>query len=250
MSRALALLAFACVLFAAAHETALASAGRALRVGVIADSPPMSYVDADGQYTGLNIEFARALCATMRTPCEFVRIPLRDAVDVVSRDEIDFAAVSLLITPERGRKVLFTKPYYRSLSAWVARPSLKPGAPVTVAVAVVKGSVQASYARAQGWKVHELPVHSDVPEAVLAGRADAVLLPMLTALGFLKHPGVAGLGWEYRLMSEPELAGDVGFAVSPRRAELRDRINAAIDQVKSDGRFDRISSRFLPFKLQ
>jgi len=46
------------------------------------------------------------------------------------------------------------------------------------------------------------------------------------------------------------LSGDVAFSISPQRPDLQARIDAAIDAVKSDGRFDRINTKYLPFRLQ
>jgi ABC-type amino acid transport substrate-binding protein len=42
----------------------------------------------------------------------------------------------------------------------------------------------------------------------------------------------------------------VCLSVNPRSPELLAQLNEAIDRVKRDGRFDRINSRFIPFRLQ
>jgi ABC-type amino acid transport substrate-binding protein len=52
------------------------------------------------------------------------------------------------------------------------------------------------------------------------------------------------------ILPAPQLGGDVAFSISPQRPELQKRIDAAIDAVKSDGRFDRINTKYLPFRLQ
>jgi ABC-type amino acid transport substrate-binding protein len=236
-------------LFASSSAFARTDNDKALRVAVILNSPPMSYMGADGQLTGFNVELARELCATMQARCDFTVSALGEVVDAVSRGQFDFAAVSLVITPDRGRKVLFSKPYYRSLSAWVAPRGRLPGAPRTQ-VAVVRGSVQAAHARAQGWSTLEVGHHVEIEELAANGKADAALLPMLTTLSFLRHPAIAAAGWEYQLLSGPGITGEVGFAVAPARPELRERLNQAIDRVRADGRFDRINSAFLPFRLQ
>nr|WP_299159334.1 transporter substrate-binding domain-containing protein [Accumulibacter sp.] len=46
------------------------------------------------------------------------------------------------------------------------------------------------------------------------------------------------------------MSGDVGFSIDPRNPQLRDHINAAFDQIKRDGRFDRLNTEYLPFRLQ
>jgi hypothetical protein len=123
-------------------------AERVLKVGVIHHSPPMSYVDASGGLTGFNVEVMRELCKELAARCETVVLTLDRVVDAVAAGEVDFAAVSLLVTPERRARLLLTKPYYRSISVWFARPGVKPG---EARVAVVKGGIQARYAQARGW---------------------------------------------------------------------------------------------------
>lgn len=227
---------------------ARSNADAVVRVAVILNSAPMSFQAGDGRLTGFNVELARELCSTMQVRCDFAVSTLGDVVDAVSRGQFDFAAVSLVITPERERKVLFSKPYYRSLSAWIGPRDLRPDAP-QARVAVVRGGVQAAHARAQGWKTVEVGHHAEIPEVVAAGKANAALLPMMTMLSVLRDPALASVGWDYRLLSDPGLAGDVGFAVAPGRPDLRERLNQAIDRVRADGRFDRINSAFLPLRL-
>jgi len=218
-------------------------------MAVVGNAPPMSFTGERGVLTGFNVELGRALCATLQARCEMVPVPLGEIIATVSSGKVDFAVSSLLSTPERRQQVLFTKPYYRSLSAWLARPGVEPGSS-NVVVAVVRGSAQARYAHAQRWKTLELPLHSEMPEALAGGRAQAVLLPMLTAWALSQDPRVVAWGGGFQVYAAPEISGDVSISVTPSRPELVERLNQAIDQVKRDGRFDRIASEFLPFKLQ
>ena len=222
---------------------------RPLRIAVIGNSPPMSYTDSNGKLTGFNIEFAYALCESMKIRCELHPIPLDKVIDTVAAGEMDIAAVSLLATPERRQKVVFSKPYYRSLTIWLARPEYKPGA-AKATVAVVRGSAQARHAEAEGWTTVFVDNHKEIPAALVSGRANATVVPMATAIPLMQNPALAPLELESTILSAPQITGDVCISISPKRPELRERIDAAIDQVKRDGRFDRINSTYLPFKLQ
>lgn len=223
------------------------AAEKALRVAVLNHSPPMSYTDAAGVLTGFNVEIMYALCEAMGVKCEPVPVTLERVVDVVAAGEFDFAAVSLLSTPERRARVLMSKPYYRSISVWFARPGVVPGG---VSSAVVRGGVQARYVQAQGWKSLLLDSHGEVVTALLRGHAEAALLPMATAVALQQDSRIHPLGLTTTLLRDPQLAGDVCLSVNPRTPELLARLNEAIDRIKRDGRFDRINSRFIPFRLQ
>lgn len=220
-----------------------------LRVAVIGDSPPMSYADKDGKLTGFNVAMAYALCETMKARCELQAIPLGKVVDAVAAGDFDFAAVSLLATPERRAKVLFSKPYYRSMSIWLSPLRVPPGNAGAV-VAVVKGSAQARHVETQGWKMLPVTSHTELPALLVAGKADAAVVPMPTAIALLSEESLKTLGFKPTVLSDPLLAGDVCISINPKRPELKERIDAAIDTLKRDGRYDRINTQFLPFRLQ
>lgn len=223
------------------------AAEKALRVAVLNHSPPMSYTDEAGGLTGFNVEIMYALCDAMGVKCEPVPVTLERVVDAVAAGEFDFAAVSLLSTPERRARVLMSKPYYRSISVWFARPGIAPG---RVSTGVVRGGVQARHAQAQGWKTTQFESHDEIISALLGGTVEATLLPMATAVALQQDPRIRPLELASTLLRDPQLAGDVCLSVNPRTPELRARLNDAIDRIKRDGRFDRINSRFIPFRLQ
>lgn len=228
----------------------VAAAGeRVLRVAALTNSPPMSYVDASGNLTGFQIGIARALCEVMEVRCEMAIVSLERIVDAVAAGEYDFAAVGLLDTPERRAKILFTKAYYHSNSAWVARPGVEPGAP-GLRVATVAGSAQFRYARSQGWKVVAVSQHSEFSNVLAKKEADAVLAPMTTALTLRQDRSLQHLGLATSFIKQPELSGDVYMIVDPRNPALREALDRAIDRVKRDGRFDRLNTEYLPFRLQ
>lgn len=221
---------------------------RVLKVAVLNHSPPMSYMDASGNLVGFNVEIMQALCDTMKVRCQAVPTPLERVVDEVAAGNVDFAAVSLVATPARKARVAMTKPYYRSISVWFAHRGVAPG---TLRAGLVKGSVQARHAQMQGWPEPVLVESHDTVVNMLAdGRIAATLLPMPTALALQQDPRIKGLGLVTTVVNGAELAGDVCLSVNPRDEALVDVLNKAIDQIKRDGRFDRINTRYIPFRLQ
>ncbi len=226
-----------------------AAADRPYRVAVIGNSPPMSYVGENGALTGFNVAIAEALCETLKRRCELQMVPLEKVVDTVAAGEVDFAAVSLLATPERREKVLMSRPYYRSTSLWLAAPGMKPGAPGTV-VAAVRGSAQADHVERQGWKARFAESHAGLATLLAEGTANAAVVPMPTALGLMDNPALQAIGLRPTVLDDPLLGGEVCISIDPQQPGLKTRIDAAIDRIKRDGRYDRINTRFLPFRLQ
>lgn len=231
-------------------SSAALQAADALRVAVVGHAPPMSYLAPDGQLTGFNVELGLALCETLEQRCKLKPYPLGEVVDVVARGQVDFAMVSLLVTPERSAKVLFTKPLYRSLSVWLSTlPFPGPSVP-TRPVAVVQGSVQHTYGLARNWPLKVLATHTEVFDAVSSAQVQAALLPMSTGMNVVRDRRFGATGWNYLLVGEPGLSGDVAISVAPGKPQLVERLNEALDKLRRNGRFDRINTEFLPFRLQ
>ena len=66
----------------------------------------------------------------------------------------------------------------------------------------------------------------------------------------LEALGAQALGLKSIAVQAPELAGDTALGVNPRDRALLEQLNEALDRIKRDGRFDRINTRFIPFRLQ
>ncbi|KXB31187.1 hypothetical protein AT959_10935 [Dechloromonas denitrificans] len=223
---------------------------RSYRVAVIGYSPPLSYTDESGKLTGFNIEVAHELCATLQIRCQLQPMPIENIVDSVAADDSAFAVVGFIPTPERQQRVLFSKTYFHSRSVWLARPGLALGKSPKP-VAVIKGSAQARHAEAMGWKSIPVVTQNEIPALLSTGKADATLLPMLGALALLRDKSLQPLLLESTILTDPTMSGSLHMLVSPKEAPLVERLNAAIDQIKRDGRFDRLNSQFMPwFKIQ
>lgn len=228
--------------------TGQAAGERVLRVAVLDNSPPMAYRDEHGELTGFSIGIIQAICEEMHAKCLLQVISLDQTLDVLANGEADIAAISLLDTPERRRRILFAKPYFRSVSLWFAKPGIVPGNPAA-RVAVVSGSAQERFALARHWPVHPVRSNVELLAPLRAGQANAAIVPMSSGLNLVKQPEMSALALSTTVMNEPELGGDASFGISPRRAELKEEIDAALERIKRNGAYDRINSRFLPFRI-
>ena len=224
------------------------SAEPPLKVAVLENSPPMSYRDADGRLTGFSIEIARAVCGEMRVQCAFQVTQLDRVVDLLAGGEIDIAAVSLLDTPERRRRILFAQPYFRSITLWFAKPGVEPGQR-GLRVAVVKGSAQETYARKQGWDTVAVPTNGELGLPLIAGVAQAAIVPMNTSLHLQKDKEFLALGLASTVMKVPDLVGNASFGVNPQRPDLKENIDAALAGIKRNGSYERINTEFLPLRV-
>ena len=220
-----------------------------LRVAVLENSPPLSYRDSAGKLTGFSPAVAEALCDELAMRCEFRATRLEYLIDDLVAGHFDIAAIGLLSTPERSRKVLFTGPVYRSVAIWLAKPGVEPGQ-AGIRVSVFKGSVHESYARSRQWDVVAAHDESQMIELLSAGVAQAAVSPLMTSLGLQQNPRFIQLGLKGTRLKVPELEGNAGFAIDPRRADLKEPLDKALEKIKRNGTYDRINSTFLPFRVE
>ncbi|HSG22240.1 MAG TPA: transporter substrate-binding domain-containing protein [Azonexus sp.] len=245
LSRALLIVSLASVVLC---PLAQARDEKALRIAVMENSPPMAFRDANGELTGFSVAIMRALCEEMQVVCNYQVTTLDRVIDDVAGGEVDVAAVSLLETPERRARVIFSKPYFRSISLWFAKPGVLPGQ-AGVRIAVVRGSAQERFARSRDWETIGVRTNGELAEPLIAGVAQATISPMNTGLNLMKMPAFRQLGLDSTVMSEPGLGGDASFGISPHRPALKEQIDAALDRIKRNGTYDRINSQFLPFRV-
>ncbi|MGB5207442.1 MAG: transporter substrate-binding domain-containing protein [Azonexus sp.] len=225
------------------------AADQPLKIAVLENSPPMSFRDANGRLTGFSIEIARALCEEMQARCEFQTIVLERLLDALAGGEFDIAAASLLDTPERRQRILLARPYFRSVTLWYAKPGIEPGAH-GLRVAVVKGSAQESYARKQGWNTVAVQTNGELGAPLIAGVAQAAIVPMNSSFNLQKDASFLRLGLGSTVMKAPELVGNASFGINPQRPELKIAVDEALDRIKRNGVYERINTQFLPFRVQ
>jgi ABC-type amino acid transport substrate-binding protein len=83
----------------------------------------------------------------------------------------------------------------------------------------------------------------------LAGVAQAAIMPMSTAFNLQKNKSFQQLKLESTVMQVPELTGYASFGVNPRKPELKQSVDEALERIKRNGVYDRINTQFLPFRI-
>lgn len=216
---------------------------------------PYGMVDDQGRLTGFEVEIARALCATMGARCEIDLLPFPEVLELLDRNGADFAVASILKTPERAKKYLFTDRYKRSSSCYIGRAGEWPLGPEPALagkrIAVTRGSKQQDYfnLRDTGGIILVFDDQGEAIQAVADGRADLALAPSTVAVHLLTSNEGQNLEVVGEPITEGGLGGESAIALPLGREELRDRVNQALRAILADGRYDAITSRFLPFRV-
>ncbi len=209
----------------------------ALLVGTTGDYKPFTFRQADGQYTGADIEMARRLAARIGVRLEIVPTVWAALLPDFVAHRFDVAMGGVTVTPARAAQGLFSATTYVDGKRPVARCADKdrftsidaidqPG----VRVVVNPGASNEEFAHAHFHRA-ALTVHADnstVFNEILAGREDVMVTDGIEVdHQALLHPELCAAGVPapftrlekaYLLPRDPELAAIVDTWLTDERA--------------------------------
>jgi lysine-arginine-ornithine-binding protein len=243
------------VLAAAAHPAA-ADPGE-LRIGTEGAYPPFEYRDPSGQLKGFDVDIGNALCAELKVKCTFFPQDFDGLIPALKAGKIDIIISSLSMTPERARVIDFTKPYYISLSQFVAaKNSGITDDPKTLqgkTVAVQSGTIHQAYLEQNLPDITE-KAYNTIQEAELdleAGRVDAFLADKLITYDWLVKTGKAkGFDYAGKPVVGPLVTGQIAIGIKKGDTAMKAKLDAAIDQLVASPDYDKLSGAYFPFSIK
>ena len=243
--KTLALVLATGVMFAASSTWA-----DSLRLGTEGAYPPFNYIEADGKITGFDVEIGLELCKRMGSECEIVAQDWDGIIPGLLASKYDFIIASMFITEERKKKVDFTDPYYLAAMTHV----VPKDAGITEftnealsgkVIGAQSGTTQADFAEAvyPDADIRLYPTQDEVNLDMASGRIDLQvgdMLPMLDWTTKTDDGGCCELAGEP--ITDPAFVGDgVGIAVRQENDDLREKLNAALAEIRADGTYKTIN---------
>ncbi|MDJ1159808.1 transporter substrate-binding domain-containing protein [Chelatococcus sp. SYSU_G07232] len=241
---------------------ALATPGKTwttVRIATEGAYPPFNYVDATGQLQGFEIDIARALCSDAALTCDFQTQDWESLIAGLRAGRYDAIVASLSITEERRRKIAFSKRYYRTPQALIARKdaAIKGISPADLegkAIGVQEHSLAADFLDDR-YKGVEVKTYATLDEANLdlaVGRIDAVFGDKFALAEWLKRAREAHCCvFKADAPDEPAFFGE-GYGIGLRKqdGELKAIFDNAIDAIVANGTYDRIRARYFDFDVR
>lgn len=217
-----------------------------LRVGVDGSYPPFG-IDLGGEFTGLDVDIARALAAEIGAPVQFVGLGYDGLYDALRTDQVDVVIAALRVNPQMMADVRYTRHYFDAGQVLV-RPT---GSALNtmrdmdgLAVAVEFGGAGDEEARVWQRRLHQLTLAEFATAdaaltAVQDGEADAALVDAVAArLWRRDHDG---------LTIAPEYVTHDPYAAAVRldNTRLAEALDAALGRLIDSGELARILARWL-----
>ena len=217
-------------------------------VGLDDTFAPMGFKDDKGEIVGFDIDLAKAVGQKLGIPVEFKSINWDSKVIDLNNKNIDVIWNGLTITEERKKEVLFSVPYLQNSQVVVT----KAGSTIK-SKADLKGKVVAAQSQSSGEEafkkdsvskdVKELKTFDQYDQAFLdleAGRVDAIIVDEIMARYIQKTKENQAKKALYAILTEDFGKEDYGIGARKTDTLLVEKINAALEELKKDGTFDKI----------
>lgn len=246
---AVALTAFiaAGALFAGAAPAVAADDGETYIIGTDTTFAPFEFTNSDGELVGIDMDLLRAIAEDQGFEVEIRQLGFDAALQALQSNQVDAVMAGMSITEERQQTFDFSDPYFTSgiqLGVLEASDIQSLDDLEGKAVAVKTGTQGQTFAEENqekyGFRITPYSDTTDMVDAVKANQAVGYFedFPVL-AYGIQQGSG-------FRLVGEPELGGEYGFAVNKgQNPELLEKFDAGLANLKASGEYDEIVDTYL-----
>jgi len=231
---------------------------KVLKLGTEGAYPPFNNLTAGGKLEGFDIDIGNALCEQMKVKCEWVTQDWDGMIPALQAGKFDAIIASMSITPERQEKVDFSNKYYNTPSALAAPKDteLKGVTKEDLAgktVGVATSTTHFNYAQ-KTYTDSTVKGYPSSPEEQLDlsnGRLDAIQDDIVVLQQWLDSPDGACC----KILGVPkpqpvEIFGPgAGIAVRKGEKELVDKLNAAIQAIRANGKYKEINDKYFKFDV-
>lgn len=214
---------------------------------------PFEYQNPDGSWGGFEVDLARAVCHQIHAKCVFIKQNWDGIIPGLLARKYDAIMSSMSITPQRAKKVLFSKPYYNTPSAWFAPKSdnidpTNKAAMKGKIVGVQRGTTQDGYVTKHLGDTVQIKRYTTADDMVLDlenGRLDMVLVDYPVGQQTIMKDN------KFHIVGKPvKLGSGVGVAFRKSDKDLAAEFNKALATLKSNGTYDKIMHKYFSYNIK
>lgn len=225
-----------------------AAAGAPVKLATEGAYPPFNYVDDDGNVGGFDVDVGNELCRRAALECTFVVNEWDTLIPNLIAANYDAIVADMTITDERKKTIDFSDPYFPpdpSTYLSVIDLSFDYTALKGLKIGAQTGTIQANWLGANLKADNTIITFDTVDQAVAdlnAGNLDLVL-----AEGSYVGEQVAGSNGAFKADGPKIPIGDgAGIGLRKADADLKSKLNAALETIKADGWLDALIRKYFP----
>jgi len=231
----------------------LSGANGVLRFGTAAVTEPMAFVDTNRKVVGFDVEFAARIAQKLGKKLEVTDMEFGAMIPALISGKVDMIGAGLSITEERAKRILYSESYYPSGIAAVVRASTTPAtAQLAVkmrdasdirdkVIGVLLGSVHDTYATRTypQAKILQYQTISDLLIALNSAKIDAAFFDQAGVPEILKANHDLGI------LARDVFSIPIGAGFNRGNDSLREQFNAFLKEIKSNGTYQDMVSRWM-----
>ena len=215
-------------------------------------TPPFEYVDDAGNDQGFTVELMDMIAQEMGLELNYLPAQKFDNIIPMAKQGVktDVSACNITINDARKKEVDFTDPYMDSNQGVAVAKNSGYANTDSLNAAGVKIAVQ-SGTTSEEWAQENLPRATTVNfddwtaafTAVMSGQCQAVVCDLPVEQWMVKSSFT-----DMEIIKEVPTGEQFGIAVSKDNPELTAAINAALKQIRADGRYDELYEKYFGTK--
>lgn len=224
----------------AAAFAATAVSAQTVRMGTEGAYPPYNFINDNGEVDGFERDIGDEMCKRAALDCVWVTNEWDSIIPNLVSGNYDTIIAGMSITDERDEVIDFTQEYFPAdPSTYVALAGAS--ADVTKGIVAAQTStIQAAYVASSGATLVEFATPDETVAAVRSGEADAVLADDAYLADIVK----ASNGELAFVGEKVSIGGGIGMGIRESDAELKGKMNAAIDSMKADGTVSKLIAKW------
>jgi len=193
---------------------------------------------------GFEVDLAQALAKELGRPMEFIQYDYKSLIPGLDRGDFDFAMNGLEVTPDRVKKVRFSRPYYIYKLQLVVRAdetrfsSLQQCKALGGVVATLEETAAERLLDRLGLKKKIYDGQVEPYQDLALGRVDAVLLDLPIAL-YYAQPNP-----KLKFAGEPLEKGYYAIAFRKDNEELAAEVDGALERLLHQGELRRLYEKW------
>ncbi|MCP8968165.1 amino acid ABC transporter substrate-binding protein [Ectobacillus ponti] len=215
-----------------------------LLVGTEGTYPPFTFHDEGGKLTGFDVQIAEEVAKRIGVKAEFKETQWDAMFAGLDAKRFNMIANQVGIRPDRQEKYAFSKPYISS-SAVLVIPKDKDKPAKFADVKGLKGAQSltsnfADIAKKNGAEIVGVEGFNQAAELLSSGRVDFTINDRLSVLNYIATKKDAKI----KISDTEANASDSGLMFRKDSQTLVDAVNKALDDMKKDGTYAKISEKW------
>lgn len=217
-------------------------AKQVILVGTNAEFAPFEYLEKN-EIVGFDIDLLNAISKETGIEFKIKDMAFDGLLPALQTKKVDLVIAGMTATPEREKTVLFSKPYFTAKQVIITKKtdnSLKTfddlsGKKVGVMLGFTGDTVVSEI---KGAKVERFNAAYAAIMALNQGKIDAVVLDSEPAKKYIANSK------ELVIADVPAEEEDYAIAVRKNDKDLIEKINTAVDKLKTNGEYDKILKKY------